>query len=345
MPLSQVLKEHKLMKVSENSIHLWNRMLKIHGLSQTLAYLTTFNYETESIKNIINNLHLPAGTDKEQIETLLNVLGKTVVESGFSSDQELLTTIDQWNAMLKLNGADETFAFLATCNYNDSMIKFIIANLYLPETINPVIESDKIITAERSTITSDFQSNQELLNTIDQWNTRCKERGPNECLASLSKLNYKARSIKFIMANLQLPKTMDRLANTQKIVEANKMNIISNFNQKIKIIAKKKTLHSLNHIINNLELPKLDAEILRKKIILKTQKVIEIGVKKHLAKMNFAYKKTQTQVYIKQMQQEPNEIGIYLGKSHLKDLKRKAINSISNKHLSEPKKAKLSLQR
>ena len=57
MPLSQVLKEHKLMKVSENSIHLWNRMLKIHGLSQTLAYLTTFNYETESIKNIINNLH------------------------------------------------------------------------------------------------------------------------------------------------------------------------------------------------------------------------------------------------------------------------------------------------
>ena len=89
----------------------------------------------------------------------------------------------------------------------------------------------------------------------------------------------------------------------------------------------------------------MDAEILRKKIILKTQKVIEIGVKKHLAKMNFAYKKTQTQVYIKQMQQEPNEIDIYLGKSHLKDLKRKAINSISNKHLSEPNKAKLSLQR
>lgn len=133
--------------------------------------------------------------------------------------------------MLTFHETSETLAFLAICNYKDSTIKFITANLHLPETMDRVIEAEKIIMADRSTITSDFQNNQALLNTIDKWNKKFKERGPNECLAFLSKLTYKARSVKFITANIHLPKSIERLTETNKIVEANKKILYRNSNK------------------------------------------------------------------------------------------------------------------
>lgn len=49
-------------------------------------------------------------------------------------------------------------------------------------------------------------------------------------------------------------------------------------------------LQTLNNIINNLELPKSDAEVLRKEPIIKTQKTIADDVKNHLDDIKSAVK-------------------------------------------------------
>ncbi len=130
--------------------------------------------------------------------------------------------------------------------------------------------------------------------------------GPNETLAFLATCNYNHQSIKFLTANLRLPKSID------KSIEAEK----------------KLDLHTLTNLIYSFDLPENDVRTLKKEAIVKTQEAIGRDVQADLNKKTLNDKMEQLQIsvpnYIKQIQQEPNDIETYLDTVYLRQVKEKA---------------------
>lgn len=157
-----------------------------------------------------------------------NNVNKSNETTDFSSNQELLNTINAWKAMLKVYGKNETLETLTAFNYKNSVTKMITTNLQLPKSINRIAETEKIINASKSKKSTDFSSNQELLKTIDNFKEMLNTGELSKTLECLAELSYTPISIKLIMANLDSPEIKDRETITKKIIEANQTNIIAN---------------------------------------------------------------------------------------------------------------------
>ncbi|HCB29208.1 hypothetical protein GUJ86_04365 [Enterococcus durans] len=231
--------------------------------------------------------------------------------------------------MLDVYGPNETLAFLATCNYNHQSIKFLTANLRLPKSIDKSIEAEKLIKNTKEGYSSDFTTNAKLIGIMNKWLMRSKNQGLNETLISLSKTNYRAKSIKLIVANLPFPETKDRATEAKRIIESTNKNVISKFKKDLPDLAEKKLdLHTLTNLIYSFDLPENDVKVLKKEAIVKTQEAIGRDVQADLNKKTLNDKMEQLQIsvpnYIKQIQQEPNDIETYLDTMYLRQVKEKA---------------------
>lgn len=92
---------------------------------------------------------------------------------------------------------------------------------------------------------------------------------------------------------------------------------------------KKLDLHTLTNLIYSFDLPENDVKVLKKEAIVKTQEAIGRDVQADLNKKTLNDKMEQLQIsvpnYIKQIQQEPNDIETYLDKMYLRQVKEKLI--------------------
>ena len=164
---------------------------------------------------------------------------------------------------------------------------------------------------------------------MNKWLMRSKNQGLNETLVSLSKTSYRAKSIKLIVANLPFPETMDRATEAKRIIKSTNKNVISKFKKDLPDLAEKKLdLHTLTNLIYSFDLPENDVKVLKKEAIVKTQEAIGRDVQADLNKKRLNDKMEQLQIsvpnYIKQIQQEPNDIETYLDTMYLRQVKEKA---------------------
>ena len=330
------------------STDAYNTMLKMYGPSETLSFLSTCNYNDQSIRFLTANLRLPKSTDRVIAAENIIDMYKLELTSDFTSSQNLVKTMQFLNTMNDVQGPSETLSFLSTCNYSDQSIKFLVASLSLPESLDRVNLAENIIKKNQKELSWDFKTNEALVRTINKWNMEIKINGPQRVLESLSKKSYRPKCIKFIMANLQLPKTMNRSTETEKIIEANKKNILLKFRGNITNLAEKRLdSHTLNRFIDTFELSKNEAKTLKQEAILATQKVIEHDVKSYLDEIKWTAKQIklenaekQVKGYIKELQSNPNEIEAYLDKIHFKELTEKAKTGSSHQSLSSKSKNK-----
>lgn len=290
----------------------------------------------------------------------------------FSSNQELLNTINAWKAMLKVYGKAETLETLTAFSYKDSDIKLIAAKLRLSKPINRTAMEGLVLPSNTTVKWS--LSKDRLLDTINIWNAMLKVHGPTETLDALATFGYGEAVTKMITANLQLPKSINRIAETEKIIHASKSNKSTDFSSNKKLLKTidifkemlnthklSKTLGylatlsytpiSIKLIMANLNSPEIkDRETITKEIIEANQTNIIANSNKNRDKLSSNQNDQQTQnnmkdfiynTYIK-----PNIVEKDLhNKSRIKDLSEKAINSTPNKHLSNTKEDKTSPQR
>lgn len=312
-----------------NTIKCLDKMMDVYGPNETFDFLASCKYSKGSIKFLTSNIHLPKSLNR--VVEAEKLIKETPIEANtdFISNQNLLSTVTYLNKMLDVHGPNETLAFLATCNYTDQSIKFLTANLRLPKSIDQSIEAVNIIKHTKEGHRSDFTTNGNLVNVINNWIMQAKNQGLNETLVSLSKSSYRAKSIKLIVANLPLPETMDRVAEAKRIIESTNKNFILKFKKELPDLAEKKLdLHTLTHLISSFDLPENDMKILKKEAIVTTQEAIGREVQADLNKQTLNDKMKQLQIsvpdYIKQIQQKPTDIETYLDKLHFKQIKEKA---------------------
>lgn len=320
----------------------WNEMLNLYGPSETLAFLSTCNYSDQSIKFLTANLHLPEVINRVVEAKRIIDVDKTKQITDFKTPQDLFTTLKFLNKMIEVYKPNETLDFLTTCGYNEQSIKFLTANLHLPESMDRRAEAEKINKLAKRELSFDFKTNRELVNVTNKCYMMFKYDGPEKTFKFLSESRYRPKSIKLIMANLPLPKTMHRVVETERIIEANKKNILPVFKKKIDELAKKQLNRStLNSIIDSYEFSKRDTNELKKEVFLKTQKEIEHDIKKYFDEIKLASKEEQLKNYIKQLQRKPNEIETYLDNRYrLEELKKEAVNGASNRQLTNTRKNK-----
>ena len=311
------------------TIKYLDKMLGVHGPKETLDFLASCNYSKGSIKFLTANIHLPKSLNRavEAEKIIKKIPIKT--NTDFLSNQNLLYTVTYLNKMLDVYGPNETLTFLATCNYNHQSIKFLTANLRLPKSIDKSIEAEKLIKNTKEGYSSDFTTNTKLIGIMNKWLMRSKNQGLNETLVSLSKTSYRAKSIKLIVANLPFPETMDRATEAKRIIKSTNKNVISKFKKDLPDLAEKKLdLHTLTNLIYSFDLPENDVKVLKKEAIVKTQEAIGRDVQADLNKKTLNEKMEQLQIsvpnYIKQIQQEPNDIETYLDTMYLRQVKEKA---------------------
>ncbi|OQO68935.1 hypothetical protein BH747_11045 [Enterococcus villorum] len=244
--------------------------------------------------------------------------------------------------MSDVHGPSETLSFLSTCNYSDQSIKFLVASLSLPESMDRVNLAENIIKKNQKELSWDFKTNEALVKAINKWNMEITLNGPQRVLESLSKKNYRPKCIKFIMSNLQLPKTMNRSTETEKIIEANKKNILLKFRENITNLAEKRLdSHTLNRFIDTFELSKDEAKTLKQEAILATQKVIAHDVKSLTPPPSMPELiAKQVETNTKKLQSKPNEFEAHIDKAYFKHLKEKAKTGSSHQPLSSTSKNK-----
>ncbi len=329
------------------TINYLNKMLEIAGPNETLDFLASCNYSHGSIKFLTANLNLSPPLNRT-IEADRIIYNKDVTPNkDFKTNYSLLHTIDYLNTMLTVHGPNETLRFLTTCDYSDQNIKFLTANLHLPQSMDKVTEADKIIAVPKEERISDFRNNQQLIINMDIWTSLAKNKEIDYVLSHLSQTSYRAKSIKLIVANLPLPKSMDKVAESNKIIEQTNKNVISKFKKELPNLEEKKlNLQALNHIIHSFDLPAKEAKSLTRDAVLKAQEILGQNIQAYLREKVQQASTEQAKLKLtdslKQLQQKPNDIEIYLDKEDLKSLKEKAKNNSSNtnKYLTETSKNK-----
>src|SRR5699024_5641847 len=111
-----------------------------------------------------------------------NNVDKSNETTDFSSNQELLNTINAWKAMLKVYGKNETLETLTAFNYKNSDIKLIADKLRLPKPSNRTSMKKLVLPSNKNTTAEVFISKDRLLDTINIWNAMLKVHGPTETL-------------------------------------------------------------------------------------------------------------------------------------------------------------------
>lgn len=303
-----------------------------------------------------------------------NNVNKSNETTDFSSNQELLNTINAWKAMLKVYGKNETLETLTAFNYKNSDIKLIADKLRLPKPSNRTSRKKLVLPSNKNTTAEVFISKDRLLDTINIWNAMLKVHGPTETLAALATFGYGKAVTKMITTNLQLPKSINRIAETEKIINASKskkstdfssnqelLKTIDNFKEMLNTGELSKTLEclaelsytpiSIKLIMANLDSPEIkDRETITKKIIEANQTNIIANSDKNRDKLSSTQNKPQTRNnmkdYIYNTYIKPNTVENDLhNKSCIKNLTEKAINSVPSEPLSNTEKDKTSPQR
>jgi hypothetical protein len=300
-----------------------------------------------------------------------NNVDKSNQTTDFSSNQELLNTINAWKAMLKVYGKTETLETLTAFDYKDSDIKLIAAKLRLPKSINRTAMEGLVLPSNTNITIKLSLSKDRLLDTINIWNAMLKVHGPTETLDALATFGYGKAVNKMITANLQLPKSINRIAETEKIINASKSNKSPDFSSNKKLLKTidifkemlnayklSKTLEylaklsytpiSIKLIMANLNSPEIkDRETITKEIIEANQTNIIANSNKNRDKLSSNQNDQQTQNNMKDFIYKtfikPNIAEKDLPR--IKDLSEKAINSTPNNPLSNTKKDKTSPQR
>lgn len=121
--------------------------------------------------------------------------------------------------MFNIHGPNETLALLSLRNYSAKTIQFLIANLGLPPSIDPVIAAENIIKNKDRGMATDLIGNQNLLTTIKYLDKMLDVHGPKETLNFLASCNYSKGSIKFLTANIHLPKSLNRVVEAEKLIK------------------------------------------------------------------------------------------------------------------------------
>ncbi|MBF8807203.1 MAG: hypothetical protein IC227_00770 [Enterococcus lacertideformus] len=142
-----------------------NTMIEVYGANKTLFFLSTCNYTDQSIKFLTASLHLPETMNRATEADRIIKMDKARLVSNFQSDQELVIVIKKWMEELKTHGFNKTLTALFKSSYTAERVKFILANLLLPEKMSQSVKTQKI-----------FDSNKENNLNINNLAKKCLDK-------------------------------------------------------------------------------------------------------------------------------------------------------------------------
>ena len=250
--------------------------------------------------------------------------GSEMIENLSPKNLEKLLNLPEIQEKIKTQRIQKTLDILANSYHDEDNITFILNNIDLAESI----DREK----EIHTLTRRNQNNQKQI--IDQLNKYIETKGVAELNELTTKLKVKneftiitdgfrdGNSISFIIDHLNLPDSTNRLFFKCSLILRNHTFVVLNkLSSMVKIGCEKQAFEI---IFDRTNLPKHIVKALRKLTYQKTLAQIKLDIETYQKefiqekqKESLARSEKETQLYIKSLQKQPNEIETYLDKVFL----------------------------
>ncbi|OQO76015.1 hypothetical protein [Enterococcus villorum] len=332
LPLPKSINHMKILNIisKQNQANIAIREIEIESLNK---YNQTS--EIEELKELLQvqraeltlliAIHIPKLLYPPELLYLPENHGSEMIENLRPKDLEKLLNLSEIQEKIKTQRIQKTLDILLANSYHDEHnITFILNNIDLAESI----DREK----EIHTLTRKNQNNQKQI--IDQLNKYIETKGVaglNELITKL-KVNKEftiitdgfrdGNSISFIIDHLNLPDSTNRLFFKNSLISRNHTFVV--LNQLSSMVKTGCEKQAFEIIFDRTNLPKHIVKALRKLTYPKALAQIKLDTEtyqkefiqeKH--KKSLARSEKETQLYIKSLQKQPNEIETFLDKVFL----------------------------